>query len=126
MMNSPVMKADSKQHPGMRWQYCPMGAEKEKLHLRELGISPLAARILQNRGISSPEEAKRFLYPTLSDLPDPFTMKGMEKAVRRIVQALRNQEKITLFGDYDVDGTTATSVLLLFLQEFHLAGPVAT
>ena len=101
----------------MRWQYCPVSAEGKELPLRELGISPLAARILQNRGISSPEEAKRFLYPTLSDLPDPFTMKGMEKAVRRIVQALRNREKITLFGDYDVDGTTATAVLLLFLQE---------
>jgi single-stranded-DNA-specific exonuclease len=117
MMNSPVKKAEAKKHSGMRWQYCPMGAEKEKLHLRELGISSLAARILQNRGISSAEEAKKFLYPTLSDLPDPFTMKGMEKAVRRIVQALGHREKITLFGDYDVDGTTATAVLLLFLQE---------
>jgi single-stranded-DNA-specific exonuclease len=117
MINSPREKADSTQHPGMRWQYRPVSAERGTPPFRDLGISPLAARILQNRGISNPDEARQFLRPTLSDLPDPFTMKGMEKAVRRISQALRNREKITLFGDYDVDGTTATSVLLLFLRE---------
>ncbi|NWF57555.1 MAG: single-stranded-DNA-specific exonuclease RecJ [Syntrophaceae bacterium] len=73
-------------------------------------------RILTNRGIASPEEARRFLHPALSDLPDPFAMKDMEKAVRRIIQALRRGETIHLFGDYDVDGTTAAAVLSLFLK----------
>ena len=117
MNDSPAKETVARQPSGMRWQHCPPSEEGGKLPFRDLGISPLAARILQNRGISSPNAAKAFLYPTLSDLPDPFAMKGMEKAVQRVVQALRNHEKITLFGDYDVDGTTATSVLLLFLQK---------
>ena len=116
MNESPRGKRDRHSHSGMRWQFCPAAAEGEKLLLRELGISPLTARILQNRGILTPEEARRFLYPSLSDLPDPFAMKGMEKAVQRITRALRSGEKITVFGDYDVDGTTATAALLLFLR----------
>jgi len=94
----------------------PAREVSEGLPLKELGISSLTAQILRNRGIFSADEAKRFLYPSLSDLPDPFTMKDTEKAVSRITQALRNREKITLFGDYDVDGTTATAALYLFLQ----------
>ena len=117
MNDSPGKKAGAHPPSGMRWQYCSLSEESGKLPFRDLGISPLAVRILRNRGISTPDAAKQFLSPALSDLPDPFAMKGMEKAVQRIVQALRNQEKITLFGDYDVDGTTATSVLLLFLRE---------
>ncbi len=84
--------------------------------MKELGISPLTIQVLLNRGISNLNEARRFLSPSLSDLPDPFTMKGMDEAVHRIVQALRKEEKITLFGDYDVDGTTATALLYLFLK----------
>ncbi len=84
---------------------------------KELGISPLTAQVLRNRGIGSAEEARRFLFPTLFDLPDPSSMKDMAKAVGRIAKAIRNREPITLFGDYDVDGTTATALLLLFLQK---------
>ncbi len=116
MIESPEKKARGQKASAMQWHYCPPCAEEKKLPFRDLGISPLAAKILQNRGILDPDEARRFLNPALSDLPDPFAMKGMEKAVQRIVGALRNREKITLFGDYDVDGTTATAVLLLFLR----------
>ncbi|HYB21600.1 MAG TPA: single-stranded-DNA-specific exonuclease RecJ, partial [Thermodesulfobacteriota bacterium] len=84
--------------------------------MRELEISPLTVQVLLNRGISSLDEARRFLSPSLSDLPDPFTMKGMDEAVRRIDQALRKGERIVLHGDYDVDGTTATALLYLFLR----------
>ncbi len=101
---------------GKIWQVCPRQKSGGKFPLKELGISPLTAQILLNRGISNPDEARRFLSPTLSDLPDPLTMKDMDKAVNRIVQALRKGEKITLFGDYDVDGTTATALLYLFLN----------
>jgi len=88
----------------------------EAFSLKELRVSPLTAQILFNRGISNTDQARSFLYPSLSDLPDPFTMREMEKAVERILQAIRNQERITLFGDYDVDGATATALLFLFLQ----------
>lgn len=84
---------------------------------REWGVSPLTIRILQNRGISDPGQAKQFLAPALSDLPDPFLMKGTKAAAIRILTALRRGEKIALFGDYDVDGTTAVALLLLFLRE---------
>ncbi len=101
----------------MKWQVRPAHGGAERFPLRELGISSLTYQILRNRGIASPEEARRFLRPTLSDLPDPLAMKDMDKAVRRIIQALRQGEKIHLFGDYDVDGTTAVAVLYLFLKK---------
>ncbi len=83
---------------------------------KELGISPLLARILCNRGISTLEEARRFLSPTLSDLPNPFLMCDMDRAVGRIIEAMIRREPIAIFGDYDVDGTTATALLYLFLK----------
>lgn len=84
---------------------------------KEWGVSPLTIQILQNRGITDPDQAKQFLAPALSDLPDPFLMKDAKVAALRILQAIRRREKISLFGDYDVDGTTATALLLLFLRE---------
>ncbi len=83
---------------------------------KELGISPLLARILCNRGISNLEEARHFLSPALSDLPNPFLMQDMDRAVARIIQAIQRHEPIAIFGDYDVDGTTATALLFLFLK----------
>ncbi|MBP1717097.1 MAG: single-stranded-DNA-specific exonuclease RecJ [Deltaproteobacteria bacterium] len=84
---------------------------------KEWGVSPLTIQILQNRGITDPDQAKQFLAPALSELPDPFLMKGAKAAAIRILSAIRRQEKIILFGDYDVDGTTAIALLLLFLRE---------
>ncbi|MBI5969252.1 MAG: single-stranded-DNA-specific exonuclease RecJ [Deltaproteobacteria bacterium] len=101
---------------GKRWEIYQAKRMEEAFSLKELRISPLTAQILFNRGISSTDQARSFLYPALSDLPDPCTMKDMEKAVGRIFQAIRNRERITLFGDYDVDGTTAIALLFLFLQ----------
>lgn len=99
-----------------RWEVCPVKGLGEELSLKELGISPLTAQVLRNRGISNTDQARRFLSPALSDLPDPFTMKDMEKGVQRIRQAIHDKERISLFGDYDVDGTTAIALLLLFLK----------
>ncbi|HSR11832.1 MAG TPA: single-stranded-DNA-specific exonuclease RecJ, partial [Thermodesulfobacteriota bacterium] len=84
--------------------------------IRELGLSAIAARVLVHRGVSDPDAARRFLSPSLSDLPDPSVMKDMDRAVARVSRALRSREKIHVFGDYDVDGTTATAVLCLFLR----------
>jgi single-stranded-DNA-specific exonuclease len=72
-----------------------------------------------NRGLKEPDEASRFLNPTLENLANPFQMKDMEKAVLRVARALREGESITLYGDYDVDGTTGSSLLYLFLRELN-------
>ena len=99
-----------------QWKVCPIKGFGKEFSPDELGLSPLTTRVLLNRGITNTDQARRFLFPALSDLPDPFSMKDMEKAIGRISRAIREKERITLFGDYDVDGTTATALLLLFLK----------
>lgn len=81
-----------------------------------LKIHPITARILSGRGIKTATEGKDFLSPALSLLPDPFNLTDMEKAVLRIFNAVRAGEKITVFGDYDADGITATALLVRFLK----------
>ena len=90
-------------------------AQKEELAKR-LGIHPVLAQLLLNRGITNFEEAKTFFRPNLEFLHDPFLMKDMDKAVARLELALKKNEKILVFGDYDVDGTTAVSMMYLFLK----------
>jgi single-stranded-DNA-specific exonuclease len=82
---------------------------------RELGLEPLAARVLACRGFHDPSAAERFLASRLTDLPDPFLMKGMERAVERLRRAVQSRERIALYGDYDVDGVTSTALLASFL-----------
>ena len=82
----------------------------------ELGLPRIVARILFNRGIKSLEEARRFFKPDWDNLYDPFLMKDMDKAVERVVVALEQKERIYIYGDYDVDGITAVSLLTLFLR----------
>ncbi|MDX1387182.1 MAG: single-stranded-DNA-specific exonuclease RecJ [bacterium] len=83
---------------------------------QEFKISPLLAQVLLNRRLQSHEEILSFLQPSLAQLPDPSLMKDMDQATRRLVQAIAAGEIITIYGDYDVDGTTATVLLLNFLQ----------
>jgi single-stranded-DNA-specific exonuclease len=78
---------------------------------------PLAA-ILCQRGICTFEEARSFFRPSLEDLHDPFLLKDMDKAVNRLVDALHRQERILIYGDYDVDGTTSVALVFSFLQDF--------
>src|SRR5262249_29128452 len=78
---------------------------------RELGGSGTTAALLINRGLSEPESANKFLHPKQSDLHDPFLMADMRDAVDRIMRAVGNKEKILVYGDYDVDGTTSTIIL---------------
>lgn len=80
------------------------------------GINEDLAKILKRRGITTEEKLCHFLYDDLSSLSDPFLMKGMENAVDRVIKAIRNNEKIVVFGDYDVDGITSTSILYRFLS----------
>jgi len=83
---------------------------------RELGISSAAARMLVVRGIQTADEARAFVRPSLDKLHDPFLMKDMDKAVERLHQAITKGEKILIYGDYDVDGTTAVALMYRFLE----------
>ncbi len=85
---------------------------------KELNISPIVSSILIQRGITNFEESKTFFRPSLSQLHDPFIMKDMDKAVNRLCDAVFNKEKILVYGDYDVDGTTSVAMVYSFLIEF--------
>ena len=101
------------------WNIRRLTAQEEALqqHLeRELNISSAAARMLVVRDIQSAEEARQFIRPSLDKLHDPFLMKDMDKAVERLHQAITQGEKILIYGDYDVDGTTAVALMYRFLQ----------
>ncbi|HBG75399.1 MAG TPA: single-stranded-DNA-specific exonuclease RecJ, partial [Clostridiales bacterium] len=82
----------------------------------ELNISKITAGLLVNRGITSVEEARAYLHPTLDQLNDPFDLSGMDRAVKRVRSAVASGEKITIYGDYDADGITSSSVLSLYLK----------
>ena len=84
---------------------------------RELNISSAVARMLVVRGIQTADEARAFIRPSLDKLHDPFLMKDMDKAVERLHQAITRGEKILIYGDYDVDGTTAVALMYRFLSE---------
>jgi single-stranded-DNA-specific exonuclease len=90
----------------------------QSLH-EALKINPVLCKILVQRGITTFEEAKDFFRPSLENLYDPYLMKDMEKAVHRILQAMENNEKILVFGDYDVDGTTSVACMTKFLNEIY-------
>ena len=82
----------------------------------ELGIDEVLATLLVQRGVDTFDQARAFFRPSLSSLHDPFLMKDMDKAVERLTKAIENQEKILIYGDYDVDGTTAVSLIYSFLR----------
>ena len=85
-----------------------------------LHIHPIVAQLLINRGVLTQEDATSFLFPKLSDLFDPFLLKGMDKAVARVCLARENNEKVMIYGDYDVDGVTAVAVLWRALKKFGI------
>ena len=102
------------------WNIRRLTAQEEALQQqleRELNISSAAARMLVVRNIQSAEEARQFIRPSLDKLHDPFLMKDMDKAVERLHQAVTQDEKILIYGDYDVDGTTAVAVMYRFLNK---------
>lgn len=91
--------------------------EKEYEAINALHLHPVILQLLKKRGIESQEKIERFLNPRLEDLYNPMLMKGMDKAVERIKKAVRNNEKITVYGDYDVDGITSTSIIVKTLKK---------
>ena len=101
-----------------RWVVKPQGDPATVAMLAtELGISPVLANLLVQRGIETVEKANKFFKPDLADLHDPFLMKDMEKAVERVEQAVARGEKIMVYGDYDVDGCTAVALVYKFLRQ---------
>ncbi len=101
-----------------RWVVKPQGnPEAVAAMAAATGISPVLANLLVQRGIDTLEKAKKFFFFFLSDLHDPFLMKDMDKAVERVERAVRNREKIMVYGDYDVDGTTAVALVYKFLRQ---------
>lgn len=104
-----------------KWQLLTLTPEEESKKealAEQLGISPILARLLVKRGITESKEAKKFFRPQLSDLHDPFLMKDMDLAIARINKALGKKERILVYGDYDVDGTTAVALVYKFLHQY--------
>ncbi|NRT13172.1 single-stranded-DNA-specific exonuclease RecJ [Flavobacterium sp. 14A] len=104
----------------MRWTIKPKPSEDKITHLAEaLHVEDFVATLLVQRGVETFQEAKDFFRPSLDHLHDPFLMKDMDKAVERIEKAIANQERILVFGDYDVDGTTAVSLVSSYLKSYY-------
>ena len=104
----------------MRWTIKPKPSEEKIKHLAQaLSVEDFVAQLLVQRGIETFEDAKRFFRPSIDHLHDPYLMKDMEKAVERIEKAIENQERILVFGDYDVDGTTAVSLVSSYLKSYY-------
>ena len=104
------------------WNYLPITPEQEEVSqqlAQELGISPILCRLLAERGIQTAAAAKKFFRPQLPDLHDPFLMKDMDVAVDRLNRAMGRKERILIYGDYDVDGTTAVALVYKFIQQFY-------
>ncbi|MDO6471731.1 single-stranded-DNA-specific exonuclease RecJ [Maribacter sp. 1_MG-2023] len=104
----------------MRWTIIPKPKQEDIDALADaLSVDALVAQLLLQRGISSYEEAKNFFRPQLEDLHDPFLMKDMDIAVNRIEEAIANGENILVYGDYDVDGTTAVALMSSYLLSYY-------
>ena len=104
----------------MRWNLKPQPNPINVNHLAtSLGVDAAVASLLAQRGVHTYEEARKFFRPSLDDLHNPYLMKDMDKAVERIETAIENGENILVFGDYDVDGTTAVSLMSSYLKSFY-------
>jgi len=104
-----------------RWQVRSADPTLSRNLMKHLGLSPLAAQILSNRGIKTMEEGERFIKPSLYHLHSPFLMKDMDRAVERVIKALDNRERVLIYGDYDVDGVSSTAMLMAFLREVGMS-----
>ncbi len=97
------------------WKIYPEDPKRDPLS-KKLNIDPLIVQILLNRGLEREEEIERFLNIENFSLRDPFLLPDMEKGVRRVIEAIKNKEKILIYGDYDVDGITSVSIMILALK----------
>ena len=105
-----------------KWNYLPLTQEEQKIETvlaQRYASCPPVSQLLVQRGITSVEEAERFFNPRLKNLHDPFLMPDMDKAVNRLNKAMGSKEKIMVYGDYDVDGTTAVALVYKYLSNFY-------
>lgn len=105
-----------------KWNYLPLTLQQQKLAVplaEHLGGDEAVAELLLRRGVDSPEAADRFFAPSIADLHDPFLMPDMDKAVNRLNKAMGAKERIIVYGDYDVDGTTAVALVYKYLQNYY-------
>ena len=103
-----------------RWRAKPLPNQEQVLQLSEsIRVNPYISTILVQRGIDTYEKAEKFFRPKLEDLHNPFEMKDMDVAIKRIQTAVTNQEGILVYGDYDVDGTTAVSIVYSYFKSFN-------
>ncbi len=102
--------------PVTQWRFSIEQEDITEQLSNEFGILPLMSKILMSRNIINLSDARKYLFPSLNDLHNPFLMKDMDKAVRRVIQAIQRKEKIVVFGDYDADGITAIAVMLKFFR----------
>lgn len=105
-----------------KWSYLPLTSEEQKsesqLAKKFADCAPVS-ELLAQRGISTVDEAERFFHPSLRDLHDPFLMPDMDKAVKRLNKAMGKKERIMVYGDYDVDGTTAVALVYKYLRNYY-------
>ena len=104
-----------------KWNYKPLTSEETKTRDElavKLGMHPALCQLLIQRGIDTVDKAHKFFHPSLKDLHDPFLLPDMDKAINRIEKALGQKERILVYGDYDVDGTTAVALVFKFLRKF--------
>ena len=102
-----------------KWDVLQNNMEIENELVEKMNLNRLVAKILINRGIDSVESVEKFLYSTLEDLPSPMLMTDMDVAVDRIIRAIKDREQIVIFGDYDVDGMSSTSLLVNFFSSLN-------
>ena len=103
-----------------KWQICEINQEEVEKICKENNLNKLIATILSNRGINTKEKIQMYLNPKRNDFHDPYNMPDMEKAVNRIIKAKENNEKVIIYGDYDVDGITSITVLKSFLNDIGI------
>lgn len=105
-----------------KWNYCPLTSKEQEAEsrlARRYAGQPPVSELLARRGIEDIDAAERFFHPSLRHLHDPFLMPGMDRAVARLNKAMGAKEKIMVYGDYDVDGTTAVALVYMFLRNYY-------
>jgi len=101
------------------WNFIQTGQDTVDELTRQIGCHPVTAKLLNNRSVFNPKDANHFFYPLLQNLSPPFQLKDIDRAVTRIADALKEKQKILIFGDYDVDGVTSTFLLWQFLRSVN-------
>ncbi len=102
-----------------KWNYCPLTSDQQKLEAelaKRYSAVPPISELLVERGISSIDEAEKFFHPSVKDMHSPFLMPDMDKAVERLNRAMGSKEKIMVYGDYEMNGTTAVALVYHYMR----------